>query len=150
MSGCPLLAALRYAAFSSSAPNRPPLALRVVACREAIRAGHGGCRPGHSLPLAPGLRVTSAGPAHCAGPRQATPAGPAGTPSTDPAGRPADRRERKTKHPTAPPGHLVPLAWPGGEQTVRVLPWPRPSRPVDTKSMCPLSVLPSPRAPHPS
>ncbi|TCL35107.1 hypothetical protein EV210_114127 [Anaerospora hongkongensis] len=41
MSGCPLLAALRYAAFSSSAPNRPPLALRVVACREAIRAGHG-------------------------------------------------------------------------------------------------------------
>lgn len=41
MSGCPLLAALRYAAFSSSAPNRPPLALRVVACREAIRAGIG-------------------------------------------------------------------------------------------------------------
>lgn len=51
-----------------------------------------GCRPEHSLSLAPGLRVTSAGPAHCAGPRQATPAGPAGTPSTDPAGRPADRR----------------------------------------------------------
>lgn len=41
MSGCPLLATLRYAAFSSSASNRPPLALRVVACREAIRAGHG-------------------------------------------------------------------------------------------------------------
>jgi hypothetical protein len=33
---------------------------------------------------------------------------------------------------------------------VRSLPWPRPSRPVDTKSMCPLSVLPSPRPPHPS
>ena len=27
---------------------------------------------------------------------------------------------------------------------VRSLPRPRPSRPVDTKSMCPLSVLPSP------
>ena len=33
---------------------------------------------------------------------------------------------------------------------VRSLPRPRPSRPVDTKSACPLSVLPSPRAPHPS
>lgn len=30
---------------------------------------------------------------------------------------------------------------------VRSLPRPRPSRPVDTKSACPLSVLPSPRAP---
>jgi hypothetical protein len=30
---------------------------------------------------------------------------------------------------------------------VRSLPWPRPSRPVDTKSMCPLSVLPSPPPP---
>jgi len=75
-----------------------------------------GCRPGHSLTLAPGLRVTAAGPAHCAGPRQATPAGPAGTPSADPAGRPADRRERRSsenenKVRTAPPGHLLPLAW---------------------------------------
>jgi len=73
-----------------------------------------GCRPGHSLPLAPGLRGTSAGPAHCAGPRQATPAGPAGTPSADPAGRPADRRERKNKatnRSAGPPGATRLAGW---------------------------------------
>ncbi|WP_312203675.1 hypothetical protein [Anaerospora hongkongensis] len=38
MSGRPLLAAFRFAALSSSAPVRPPLTLRAVACRAANRS----------------------------------------------------------------------------------------------------------------
>jgi hypothetical protein len=50
MSGRPLLAAFRFAALSSSAPGRPPLALRAVACRAAIPQPGRGAGP--QLPLA--------------------------------------------------------------------------------------------------
>lgn len=149
MSGYPLLAALRYAAFSSSAPNRPPLALRVVACREAIRVEQG-MQTGALL----ATRTRTAG--YVGWPRtlHGASAGHSSRTGRNTIDRPRRASCRspgtKNKASNAPPGHLLPLAWLGDEQPVRVLPWPRPSRPVDTKSMCPLSVLPSPRAPHPS
>ena len=121
MADRPLLAAFRWRCTLLIRSRSATAALRVVSCRAAVHSLGRGCRPGHSLTLAPGLRGTSAGPARCAGPRQDTPAGPPATPPADPAGRPAGRRERKTKHAnqengrsTAPPGHLPPLAWPGG------------------------------------
>ena len=55
---CPAVRSLRRfadAALSSSAPSRPPLTLRAVACRAAAHSLARGCRPEHSLPLAPGL-----------------------------------------------------------------------------------------------
>jgi hypothetical protein len=77
-----------------------------------------GCRPGHSLTLAPGLRGTSAGPAQLRG----APAGHSGRPGRNTTGRPSRASRRppgtenkarnpRTRRPTAPPGHLVPLAW---------------------------------------
>ena len=110
------------AALSSSAPVQPLLRLESYPARRLFIIWVGDAdrsTPCRSHPDCRGNRRTSAGPARCAGPRQATPAGPAAKPPADPAGRPADRRERQTKpgergQPTAPPGHLAPLAWLGG------------------------------------
>ena len=124
MAARPLLAAFRSAALSLSAPVQPPLSLRVVSCWVAVHPlgqGAGQGAPCTRTQTCRGNGATSAGPARCAGPRQDTPAGPPAKPPADPAGRPADRRERKQRtkpgerrQPTAPPGHLPPLAWPGG------------------------------------
>ncbi|WP_371371725.1 hypothetical protein [Sporomusa aerivorans] len=95
---CPAVRSLRRSAILIR--SRPATA---GAQSRILPSGHSsawqGSRPGHSLVLVPGLQETSAGPAHCAGPRQATPAGPAETPPADPAGRPADRRERQPDTP---------------------------------------------------
>ncbi len=113
---CPAVRSLRRsaaAALSSSAPVRPPLALRAVACRSAIQAAWQRSRPGSSLALAPRpageTEVTSAGPARCAGPRRNTPAGPPAKPPADPAGRLAGRRERKQSPQARRTGATEPL-----------------------------------------
>ncbi|MDF2857067.1 MAG: hypothetical protein K0Q87_2918 [Neobacillus sp.] len=160
MAGRPLLAAFRCRCTLLIRSRSATAALRVVSCRTAVHSLGRGGRPEYSLTLAPGLpgeRGTPVGPARCAGPRQDTPAGPPAKLPDDPAGRPAGRRERKQSINSLGQRGNQPLHRatcrhsPGREvATVRSLPRPRPSRPVDTKIMCPLSVLPSPRAPHPS
>ncbi|XER08002.1 hypothetical protein SRRS_35950 [Sporomusa rhizae] len=152
MAARPLLAAFRCRCTLLIRFRSATAALRFVSCRAAVHSLGRGRRPEHSLTLAPGLRGTSAGPARCAGPRQdrppnhrptqsgAQPAAGNDNQSTQPGERGSQPLHRATC--CHSPGRVI--------TAVRALPWPRPSRPVDTKSMCPLSVLPSPRAPHPT
>ncbi|SDN33561.1 hypothetical protein SAMN04488502_1191, partial [Dendrosporobacter quercicolus] len=86
------------------------------------------------------------------------PAGHSGRTGLSTTGRPSRASRRPpgttTKHAARRTAATKPLHRatcrhsPGQAATaVRSLPRPRPSRPVDTKGACPLSVLPSPRAP---
>ncbi|XFO64839.1 hypothetical protein SPSIL_009480 [Sporomusa silvacetica DSM 10669] len=147
----PLLAAFRFTALSSSAPGQPPLALRVVSCRAAIRQLSRGagqeapctrtqtCRGYDGWPRT--LRGASAGHSGKSGRKTID------RPSRASCRPPGTKTKHETNRSARPPAatRLSQML-----TVVPALPWRRPSRPVDTKSVCPLSVLPSPRAPHPT
>lgn len=147
------------ATLSSSAPVPPPLKLRAVSCRADVHSLSRGRRPEHSLTLAPGLPGE---PGNVGWPRtlRGAPAGHSGRTARKTTGRPsraprrspgAKNKERSPENGGSQPLHRATCRHSPGRvlTAVRSLPRPRPSRPVDTKSMCPLSVLPSPEPPIP-
>ncbi len=162
MAARPLLAAFRWRCTLLIRFRSATAALRVVSCRAAVHSLGRGGRPEHSLTLAPGLPGE---PGNVGWPRtlRGASTGHSGRTARKSTGRPGrafrrspgngkqstkPKEQGKPNRSTGPPAatRLV-----GREvATVRSLPRPRPSRPVDTKSMCPLSVLPSPRAPYPT
>ena len=155
----PLLTAFRCRCTLLMCSRSATAALRVVSCRAAVHSLCRRRRPEHSLTLAPGLpgepgnvgwpRTFARGPG-----RTLRPDHPQNHWPTQPGVPPAAGNENKARNPksgatnrsTGPPTATRLDGW---LIAVRSPPWPRPSRPVDTKSMCPLSVLPSPRAPVP-
>lgn len=136
MAARPLLAAFRWRCTFLIRSRSANAALRVVSCRAAAHSLGRGGRPEHSLTLAPGLPGE---PGNVGWPRtlRGAPEGHSGGSGRNTTGRPSrasflspGNEKQSTGRPTAPPGHLVPLAWLGGEQAVCALPRPRPSRPV--------------------
>ena len=155
MADRPLLAAFRWRCTLLIRSRSAPAALRVVSCLVAVYSLGGGGRPEYSLTFAPGLPGEPGNVGWSRTLRGAS-TGHFGRTARNTTGRPsrASRRSpgtknkaRKPNRSTGPPAATRLTGW---LIAVRSLPRPRPSRPVDTKSMCPLSVLPSPQAPHPT
>ena len=113
MAARPLLAAFRFATLSSSVPGQPPLALRVVSCWAAIRQLGKESRPGrslHSHPDLPGVRRLAPHTARDLG-RTLRQVRSKNHRPTPPGVPPTAGNEQQRMKPTAPPGHLPPLAW---------------------------------------